>query len=249
MADVHVRMAFEYRDNAWHAFDEKRQRAVSWTVVLNGRAMGTVQSRPDANHQHLGEVGIQSIASDRSAIPRIAAGASDFYYSGNRARTRPLILVSAAHSSDPEHWTSTTLSAPEQKLAIESFRKKVMSMEQCDEPETQPIHLVPYTDDEVRLIKAYRSDGGEILFCQRLDDSRSPCGFFDDPVFFDYWFVMKGTTVRFLGTQMTPMDAADLTGTGKSAWMFQTSRGEDQDGYELFYDDFNKKASFSWTYH
>jgi hypothetical protein len=48
---------------------------------------------------------------------------------------------------------------------------------------------------------------------------------------------------------MTPMDAADLDGNGHSEWVFQTSRGEDEDGYELFYDGFTKKASFHWVYH
>jgi hypothetical protein len=44
-------------------------------------------------------------------------------------------------------------------------------------------------------------------------------------------------------------DAVDLDNNGKSEWIFMTSRGEDEDGYELFYDDFSKKVSFSWTYH
>jgi len=52
-----------------------------------------------------------------------------------------------------------------------------------------------------------------------------------------------------LGSQMTPMDAVDLDGKRHSEWLFQTARGEDEDGYELFYDDFSKKASFHWTYH
>lgn len=40
---------------------------------------------------------------------------------------------------------------------------------------------------------------------------------------------------------------SDLTGSGHSVWILQTSRGED--GYELFYDDFARHASFSWQYH
>ena len=110
--------------------------------------------------------------------------------------------------------------------------------------------MVPYSDEEVRFIKAYRSKNGEVIFGQRLDEARSRCGFFDDELFFDYWFVLKtDQNVRLLGSQMTPMDAADLDNSGKSEWIFQTSRGEDEDGYELFYDDFSRKVSFHWTYH
>jgi hypothetical protein len=83
-----------------------------------------------------------------------------------------------------------------------------------------------------------------------LDDKRANCGFFDDENFFDYWFYLQASgRVEPLDSQMTPVDAVDLDNSGKSAWIFMTSRGEDEDGYELFYDDFSKKVSFSWTYH
>lgn len=110
--------------------------------------------------------------------------------------------------------------------------------------------MVPYVDDEILLLKAYRSQSGEVVYGQRLDGKRSKCGFFDDENFFDYWFVLGADQrIRLLDSQMTPMDAADLDNTGKSAWVFHTSRGEDRDGYELFYDDFSKRATFQWSYH
>ena len=55
--------------------------------------------------------------------------------------------------------------------------------------------------------------------------------------------------MKLLGSQMMPVDAVDLDNSGKSAWIFLTSRGEDDFGYELFYEGFAKKASFSWAYH
>lgn len=83
-----------------------------------------------------------------------------------------------------------------------------------------------------------------------LDDKGANCGFFDDETFFDYWFVLRGSgSVKLLGSQMMPVDAVDLDNSGKSAWIFLTSRGEDDFGYELFYEGFAKKASFSWAYH
>jgi hypothetical protein len=48
---------------------------------------------------------------------------------------------------------------------------------------------------------------------------------------------------------MTPIDAADLDNTGRSVWVFHTSRGEEWDGYELFYEDLSKTATFKWSYH
>ena len=250
MASPHVRLAFTYKDGAWGAISDEYPAQVKWTVIFDGRQIGSIQSRGSLHPAYLGgDVGIEAITTNPASIPKVGLDSSSFDYTGNKAKTRPLLLVSTPHFEDPDHWKPTTLSADERRNAMESFRKKNPSLEQCDQPEEQPIHLVPYADDEIVFIKAYRSKTGEVLIGQRLDDQRSNCGFFDDPVFFDYWFVLNGAAVQFLDTQMTPMDAADLAGTGRSVWVFKTSRGEDEDGYELFYDDFSKKASFSWSYH
>jgi hypothetical protein len=263
MSNAHVRIAFQKQDSAWipmkSDFDTPAALAqadhyypatVNWTVVFDGRKIGTIASKNPVQLHGYGDVGTQIITTNAANIPRISAGASNFSYTGNRARTRPLLLVSAPNFRDPDDWKPTTLSAPEKSLAIKDFRKRFPSLAQCDKPEERPIHMVPYSDDEILFNKAYRSKNGELIFGERLDETRSKCGFFDDEDFFEYWFVLKtNQSLRLLGSQMTPMDAADLDNSGKSQWIFQTSRGEDEDGYELFYDDFSKKASFHWTYH
>jgi hypothetical protein len=263
MSSAHVRIAFHKQDSAWTPMksdfyspdslaqaDTYYPATVNWTVVFEGKQIGTITSRSPGQLHWYGDVGTQIITTKPKDIPRISEGASNFSYTGFRARTRPLLLVSARNFKDPDDWKPTTLSAAEKRRAIEDFRKRFPSLPQCDQPEEQPIHLVPYSDDEILFIKAYRSKNGEVIFGERLDETRSKCGFFDDEDFFDYWFVLKtNQNLRLLGSQMTPIDAADLDKSGKSEWIFQTSRGEDEDGYELFYDDFSKKASFHWTYH
>jgi hypothetical protein len=263
MSSVHVRIAFQKGASAWMPMksdfgtldalataDRYYPATVRWTVVFDGKRIGTIRSRSPGRLNEYGDVGTQIITTKATSIPRISAGASTFSYTGLKARTRPLVLVSSANFKDPDDWKPTTLSAAERSLAIKDFRKRFPSLEQCDKPEEKPIHMVPYSDDEILFIKAYRSKNGEVIFGQRLDQTRSNCGFWDDDHFFDYWSVLKtNQDVRLLGSQMTPMDAADLDRSGKSEWIFQTSRGEDEDGYELFYDDFSKKASFHWTYH
>ena len=110
--------------------------------------------------------------------------------------------------------------------------------------------MVAYLDEDILFLKPYRASNGEVIFGVKLDDTKSNCGFFDDENFFDYWFLIdKRHAIRLLDTQMTPIDAADLDNDGHSEWVFLTSRGEDGDGYEMFYDDFDKKASFQWAYH
>ena len=168
------------------------------------------------------------------------------------------MLVSAPHFNDPEGWKPTSLNAAEKNLAIQNLRARVPSFEQCpptdknsdsSDAEDPPPNLIPYPDEQVMFIKTYRSKRGEVLVGMRVPFEQSNCDSFDNHNFYSYWFVLNGTSVRFLDTQMMPMDAADLTGSGHSVWIFQTSRGEDEDGYELYYDDFARHADFSWHYH
>jgi hypothetical protein len=259
MATQHVRLAFQYRDHKWKAFDDHYPASVDWTVVFDGRRIGAIQSRVSKFPAHwMGDFGIENITTAPGKVPQVHAGAANFSYTGNVSLTRPLVLVSQPHFSDPDVWKPGSLSDAEKKLAIQSFRAKVASLEQCDPTDTsddasptedKPPRLIPYSDDQVLLINIYRSKRSELLVGMRLPSEQSNCDFFDDPNFYDYWFVVNGTSVRFLDSEMTPMDAADLTGSGHSEWIFQTSRGEDEDGYELFYDDFTNKAAFSWQYH
>jgi len=263
MSSIHVRVAFEKDGADWVPMkgtfgtpeallqaDRYFPSAVNWTVVFSGKSIGAIASKNSGPPMGYGDVGTQTITTQLTDIPLVETGAADFYYGDSKVRTRPLLLVSASNFKDPDGWKPTILSPVERKLAIKSFRKKFLKMEQCKEREEEPIYMISYRDDEILFLKAYRSKSGEVLYGQRLDGTRSKCGFFDDENFFDYWFVLDvNQRIRLLDSQMTPMDAADLDNTGKSAWVFHTSRGEDWDGYELFYEDFSKRAMFQWAYH
>jgi hypothetical protein len=263
MSTIHVRVAFQKNGADWipmkgtFGTPEALSRAdsyfpasVNWTIVFSGKSIGTIDSKNPGPPMGYGDVGTQSITTKPADIPLIKTGATDFYYGDSKVHTRPLILVSVPNFKDPDGWKPTTLTLAEKQLVVKNFRKKFPKMEQCKEPEEEPTYMVPYGDDEILLLKAYRSRSGEVLYGQRLDGKRSMCGFFDDETFFDYWFVLSADQrIKLLDSQMTPMDAADLDNTGKSAWVFHTSRGEDWDGYELFYDDFTKRATFQWSYH
>jgi hypothetical protein len=135
-------------------------------------------------------------------------------------------------------------------LAVQAFRKKFPLLEHCDAPEEEAIHWIPYIDAEIISGKAYRSKTGEVIFGQWLSEKRSNCHWFDDENFYSYWYALnKKGELLLLGSQMMPLDAADLDNSGRSDWIFFTSRGEDENGYELFYQDFARRASFHWTYH
>jgi len=244
----HVRVAFAKQGTDWIAASTSIPGTIKWTVVFDGKALGTITSATFASAAY-GDLNTQTLTGD---VPRnifVSKGAAAFDY-GVRAKSRPLIAVSEPNSQDPEGWKPTTLSSNERQRVVKAFREKVQSSERCDQPEQQPIQLVPYADASIRLVKAYRSKIGTVILGLSLDDKGANCGFFYDETFFDYWFVLRDSgSVKLLGSQMMPVDAVDLDNSGKSAWIFLTSRGEDHFGYELFYEGFAKNVSFSWAYH
>jgi len=258
----HVRIAFRKEGPTWLPMDTEFNTlaalaeaaghypaAVTWTVVFDGKSLGTIASKNPGTLHWYADIGAQIITTNAADVPRVATGASDFVYSLRKARTRPLLLISAGSFRDPDVWKPTMLTLSERQLAVGAFRRKIPTLERCDKPEEQPVHMIPYADEEVLLLKAYRDKNGRLLLGERLDDSRSNCGFFDDAHFFDYWFLIDHQSVRYLDSQMTPLEAADIDGVGRSMWVFFTSRGEDEEGYELFYNDFTEQVRFHWTYH
>ncbi len=259
----HVRIAFRKQGSSWLPMDsdfgtpQALAKAsipypdkVDWTVVFDGKSIGHISSRNPGPLHWYADVGTQIITTKPAAVPAISVGASDFAYTTGWAKTRPLLLVSEPNFRDPEHWKPTTLSVAERRLAVQALRKQVPQMPQCERPEQGPEKMLPYSDGEIIVIKAYRSAGGEVIFGERLNAARSICGWFDDEHFFDYWFVLNHSQgLRLLGHQMMPLEAADLDNSGTSEWVFHSLRGEGQEGYELFYDDFTKRADFRWAEH
>lgn len=262
-SQVHVRVAFREEGSEWKPMDtdfgtpaalgdvsRHYPSSIYWTVVFHGKAIGRIRSHDPGVLHWYADIGTQVISTDKANVPVVRTGAEDFSYAGGTASMRPLLLVSVPDYRDPQRWASTALTHAEIAEAAAAFRERVPRSERCKAEEEGPIRMVPYGDDKIHVIKAYRDIDGEVLFGERLEDPQANCEFFDDDNFFDYWFAMdKHGHVRYLDSQMTPMEAADVDNSGKSAWIFFTSRGEDEDGYELFYDDFNKVASFHWTYH
>lgn len=260
---VHVRVVFRREGSAWKpmpsAFgtlaalrDASRHypASVDWTVVYRGRDIGHVTSHAPGVLHWYADAGTQILSTPATDIPIVRDGARDFSDDDTPARRRPLLLVSAPNAGDPQRWKPTVLTRAETAKAAAALRVRVPRAERCQAPEQEPVRAVPYGNDSIQVLRAYRDKDGEVLFGERLVDPRANCDFFDDPTFMDYWFVMdRQGPVRYLGRQMTPMEAADVDHDGTSAWIFFTSRGEDRSGYELFYDDFDKVASFDWVDH
>jgi hypothetical protein len=250
MNSPHVRVAFHKTEGRWVAADQNLPQTMQWTVNYDGKMLGLISSKRMDDYSAPGDRNIEAITTDSRAVPKVKAGAKSFTFLDIVPNSRPLILTSLPDVHDADNWKKNFLTGSEREVAIKAFRKLVPELERCDDPQKKPYYLVPYSNTDIVFLAAYRSKNGQLIQGMKLDGRKSDCQFFNDEHFFDYWFVLgpKGET-RLLGSQMTPMEAIDLDNDGRSEWIFQTSRGSDEDGYELFYDDLAQKTSFSWIYH
>lgn len=264
-AGTHIRIAFRKDGAAWKPMTSNFDTAsalslasraypssVQWTVVFDGRTLGNITSRNSGKLNWYADIGTHILVTGVAPVVRV--GAADFFYgSGNQAKIRPLLLISGTSTSsqwDPQGWKPSQLTPDERRLAIAAFRNKVPKSQRCNTPEQEPIRWISYNDKAIVIVKSYRDRTGEVLYGARLKDPGANCDFFNDETFFNYWFVLdRRQQVRYLDSQMTPIDAADVDHSGRSVWVFFTSRKEDDDGYELFYNDFKNKAQFQWSYH
>lgn len=223
---------------------------MTWHLALDGREIGSLDTRADIHNQESGYTTLAQTVSEPAKAPRIPVAEGRFWYHPWKVRVRPLLAVSAPNVKDPDRWKSAQLGAAELRRLRAEFRKSVPGRNECEQPETAPIHVSRYTDDEIHLIAAYRARDGRIVAGAQLAASKADCGFFDDPFYFSYWYLMEtdGTTVM-LGTEMQPLEAADLDGDGVSEWLFHTHSGEQHDGYVLFHDRLKQKTEMGWSYH
>ena len=203
MDGSHVRIAFEYREGLWWPWNGRYPPQADWTVVFDGRQLGTLHSSAATRPGTSGPAfGIEPITTEPAAIAHIKVGAANFDYSLNRSRNRPLLLSSATRFEDPDHWKPTDLSPLERNLAIAGFRATLPLLKLCDAPEEQLAHRRSYGEDEVLIIKAYRSRKDEVLVGERLDDRRYTCNPSPGPSRVSYWFVLRGGSAQLLDTAL-----------------------------------------------
>ena len=106
----------------------------------------------------------------------------------------------------------------------------------------------PYRAEEVKIVKAYASRLGSIvarLHLDAIDCQDTEAGFdIDDP-----WFFVNATrTVKYLDSGIWLVDAGDYDNDRRSELIFSINR-ENEGGYDIWYENFKKHATFKFGYH
>jgi hypothetical protein len=254
-----VRIVFQKIGGAWQAFPsdcpdqscmEKAASAypqqIAWTIAFDGRDLGQVTGRTPKEFESYSGLGRQEIAA-QGAVPTIGKRSREYSGWPDSPAYRPLIANSQPYFKDPETWKPNPLSPKLIAVLRQEFRKKFPKVSNCTKQSPDNEKAWPYPDEDVKILKAYSSANHWTIAQMRLDGYR--CDGPADDAFIDQWFVIDpAKQISSLGQGMWLVDAGDYDNDGKSELVFSIN-GYNRGGYELFYDDFKKRAVFEFSYH
>jgi hypothetical protein len=216
------------------------------TIAFDGRKLGEVAAKTPKSYNFYSDVGMQEIV-NKDSVPTI--GARSMNYSGFLSSPvfRPLVADSHPYFRDPDSWKPAQLSSDLTKLLRKRFRDKFPKVENCANPNENVLKPWFYKDENIKVLKAYGS--AKKWFLAEIQLGEYGCDGPADDAFGDLWFVIspKGE-IKFLDMGMWLVDAGDYDNDGRSELIFSIDR-YNRGGYELFYDEFSKSATFEFNYH
>jgi len=255
-----VRVVFQKRGETWQPFqsdcaDQACLKTVAstypgevkWTIAFDGKNLGQVVSHVPSAFKFYSDVGQQAIIST-DEIPTVGTRSAEFGGYTEASVYRPLVADSQAFFADPDRWKPSVPSNKVTTLLQRAFRKKFPKLCRISQNNQSKLEGLSYRDVDVKTVKAYASRSGSIvarLHVEAVDCQDTEAGFdIDDP-----WFLIdeKGTTT-YLDSGIWLVDAGDYDDDGKSELIFSINR-EDEGGYEIWYDNFKKNATFKFVYH
>ncbi|HWC16263.1 MAG TPA: hypothetical protein VG498_04585, partial [Terriglobales bacterium] len=193
------------------------------------------------------DAGQQAIIST-NPVPTVGTRSAEFGGYTEASVYRPLVANSKAYFADPDRWKPLVPSSEVASLLQQAFRKKYPKLCRISQTDQSKLEEFSYRNEDVKVVKTYASHSGLIvarLHLEAVDCQDTEAGFdINDP-----WFVVDATkTVKYLDSGIWLVDAGDYDNDGRSELIFSINR-EDEGGYEIWYENFNKQAEFKYLYH
>jgi len=223
-------------------------REATWTIAFDGKNLGQITTRAPLEFKLYADVGLEEITSAGS-VATVGKRSQNYAGFAGGEVYRPLVAISQANFADPEGWKQAKL--PNQITASlrEKFRNKFLKVSNCTNPDQGVRAPWLYRDEDIAIGKAYGSQKKWFVAGMKLDGWRCDGPIEDGGPFDVQWYVVDPAgTIRFLDSGMWLVDAGDYDNDGKSELVFAINR-YDAGGYELFYDEFRKRAVFQFIYH
>lgn len=253
-----VRAVFEEQGDKWLPFPSncsepgclrtivsKYPSEITWTITFDGRNLGKIKSHTPTQFEAYSDIGLEPIAAEEG-VPVIGKRNTEFSGYLGEPVYRPLVVNSRTNFKDPEEWRPSQVSSELAAIIRRQFRNRFPAGSRCDQGDPTDDRLLTYPDEDIKLEKAYSSKNGRTVAKMQL--SQYLCSGDPEHNFPDQWFVAKNGEATFLGEGLQLVDAGDYDNDGKSELIFSISR-DNRGGYELFYDDFKKRAVFEFSYH
>ncbi len=256
-----VRVLFQKNGDEWQPFRSacrnaaclkataaQYPREVVWTIAFDGKNLGQVTSRGPSEYRYPADVGLEEISST-SSVPTVGKRSQNYSGFVEVEVYRPLVAVSQANFEDWEVWKPAKLSAEMTVALRQQFRNKFPNVSNCSNPDENRLKPWQYRDDDIAIEKAYGSRkkwfvAGMKLTTYRCDGPIEGGGPFDIQ-----WYVADPSgAINFLDSGLWLVDAGDYDRDGKSELLFAIDR-YNVGGYELFYREFKKHATFQFIYH
>jgi hypothetical protein len=253
-----IRPLFEKKGEEWVLSTYHPERMM-WTIIYNGKNAGKVESIPEsAGENILFTRDLHTPEADPGQ--KLTFGEPTKAFSGwqNTRQNQPLVVVSEENVSDPENWKAFKPDKTLKEYFRSAFRSEYPMVTNCDSDEIPLEEPWEYGDENINIEKnPIRSMDGDILVSMHLDGCK--CGISDDPFLpqiflfrndksFDHLKITSAIPHSINYLPMFLLDAGDYDGDGESEFLFFVS-GYNEDGYALFYDSFNKKVLYTWSYH
>ncbi|MCC6699415.1 MAG: hypothetical protein IT365_27565 [Candidatus Hydrogenedentes bacterium] len=258
-----VRLVFRHINGEWEAFPwnvrSLEQLAVAhrsfqgdreWFVALDGRRIGHVRSTGTEYYFWYKDVGVQSVVGGLeidAAIPRTRE------YAGwmNDPVRRPLVLTRTLQFSILDDWKESTWSTEPPADAVQWFFQHVKMHRADTETPTEVSEEEMRERGDISVVRAFRSSEGEALIALWYETEmevyyEEGFGSLERP--FEHWFIVRPNKVEYLASGITYLDRGDYDGDGRTEFVFFVDR-YNENGYCLFWDDFQKSAQFIWHYH
>jgi len=224
-------------------------RELSWTIAFAGGKLGEVRSRPILEATSEIDSGTHMILTAPAGVPAIGKPSDDFAdFGGPGKMRRPLVVVSQANFQDPDSWKRVMASGMLTTLVHRYFRQEFPHIYDCDEEKPRNAD-VAVPDSDIQLRTTYESNKNSFLVEVQLKHRNCYVDDANDPWANQWYFVSAGRAIHRIGAFMRLLDAGDYDADGKSEVLFFLTQPEDTDGYVLFYDEFRKKVSLTWSYH
>lgn len=249
---VMARLLFHRIQGSWKplvAEEARRQPAARWMVAYQGRALGRVELAPVSSEEAGLRLGLLRSLVDPAMAPRLPCTPGEFGGWLRTADRRPLVIQPTHQAIDPDGWK------PER--APEGFKAKLWPALKRAWGAWRPVHCPRGSERALPLRirardlvvpQAFRSRDGRWVVAVGLELDRYGCDGVVDPEWFPHWFLMDQGSIRFLGRELTWVDAGNFGNTGRSDILFAHS-GYNEDGYVLWSAGLRERAEVRWTYH